>query len=99
MAEFSKEELLDIIHIQQKTSQQLEAIVQALSGCAERQNRMLSILENGIARKIIESLDKGCVDCRHGVRSINRDVMWLKIFLGLIGMAAFISFVFNLMHH
>lgn len=99
MAEFTKDELVELLKIQEKTTQQLTQIVIGLTGIEERQNRILLQVENGIAKKISESLERGCVDCRKCVTEIGKNVMWLKIFLGLVGLSAFILLIFKLVGH
>ena len=91
MAEFSKEELLEIIKIQQTTSRQLETIVSGINGIVERQQRILSNVENGLGERITRSLQAGCVDCRTNVKQMGKDVAWLKILFGVMGFGIIVA--------
>ena len=100
MAEFSKEELLDIIKIQQTTATQLESIVGHLTGISERQQRIIKNVENGMGEKIIAALEKGCFHCRKNVGQMTKDVMWIKILLSLVGLTTVIvTVIFKFLHH
>lgn len=99
MAEFTKEELIEILKIQERTSKQLADIVNGLTSLGENQKKILGHLENGLSTRIVGSLEKSCIGCRGKIDSIDKSVLWLKIFLGLVGMTAFVGLVIKLMHN
>jgi hypothetical protein len=90
MAEFTKEELLEIIKIQQTTSAQLETLVGGINGIVERQHRILQNVENGLGERVVKALEGGCSSCRQNVKSMSTDVMWIKILLGLSGLVVMV---------
>ena len=93
MAEFTKEEMLEIIKIQQTTSTHLESLVGGINGIVERQQRILNNVENGISQRIVTALEKGCFHCRGNVTKIADDVRWLKILLGSVSAVATLAVV------
>ena len=93
MAEFTKEELFDIINIQQKTAGQLEVIVVSLASIIDRQKEILGSLHkitDNVPKDIVASVEKNCLDCRKNLGCLMKDVMWIKILLSLVGLTVVI---------
>ena len=105
MSDISREELMAMVAVQEKTAQHLERIAGALSTTASEIKDIETRLNNGVVKEISDAFRNQCEGCRSsnaslltGIKTdvsvVKGDTSFLKIILGSATLIALISTVF-----
>ena len=105
--EITKSELQLMIDVQSKSAQQMERVAIALNSIAEENKKISDAITNDLAKKIIDGVQSGCVQCKLEnlstgkiVKKIEVDVTHTKWIVGAVSLiVAIVLVVMHLIKH